>query len=69
MGLKGAGSYFQMMMTTDDVNRPKEGKEKDYTDKNVVSKPLERPRGVGVRYYFELEAKDFIDTQGPTLFV
>ena len=69
MGLKGAGSYFQMMMTTDDVNRPKEGKEKDDTDKIMVFQSPERPRGVGVRYCFEFEAKDVSDTQGPTLFV
>jgi hypothetical protein len=69
MRLKGAGSYSQMMMTTDDVNRPKEGEEKDYTDKIMVFQSLERPRGVGVRYCFEFEAKDVGDTQGPTLFV
>jgi hypothetical protein len=57
MRLKGAVSYSQMMMTTDDVDRPKEGKEKDYTDKIMVFQSLERPRGVGVRYCFEFEAK------------
>jgi hypothetical protein len=69
MVLKGAGSYSQMMMTTDDVNRPKEREEKDDTDKIMAFQSLERHRGVGVRYCFEFEAKDVGDTQGPTLFV
>jgi hypothetical protein len=67
MGLKGAGSYFQMMIATDDVNRPKEGEEKDDTDKIMLFQSLERPRVVGVRCCFEFEANG--DTQGPTLFV